>query len=179
MKTSILAITSLFLMTILLTCDKKKAQEPKEEVEETVSEPTTEEPNIPTVKPPYQAVGFRKTACFGKCPIYEVKFFTNNTATWVGKMNVDRMGAYEAELKEEMIKNIRAKAYELGYFDFYSEYPTEHKIADLPSTITYMRVGDMEKSVKNTHEAPKKLIEFEAYLQNIISNLDWKPAAKD
>ena len=40
---------------------------------------TEEEPQIEEKKP-YQIFGYRKTACFGKCPVYEVKIYTDNTS---------------------------------------------------------------------------------------------------
>ncbi|MEZ4935232.1 MAG: hypothetical protein R2788_24245 [Saprospiraceae bacterium] len=52
------------------------------------------------------------------------------------------------------------------------------EVADLPSTITTVRYGDMIKSVKNTIEGPEKLNEFEVYLEGVINRLDWKPSEK-
>ena len=94
-------------------------------------------------------------------------------------MNVDRMGLYEAQLEGKIIKSIRDKAHEVGYFDFHPEYPTKHKVADLPSTITYVRIGDTEKTVKNTHESPEKLLEFEAYIEAVINRIEWKKSVRD
>ena len=182
MKIKLFSIAILSLALLFVACDQKKAQEtktPEENTEAPNSEPEAT-PGSDFEKPkPYQTVGFRKTACFGKCPVYEVKFYTNNKATWNGKMHVDRMGEYEADLEGKTIKSIRNKAHELGFFNMAHEYPTDHRIADLPSTITYIRIGDTEKSVKNTHDGPKELADFEAYIESIINKLEWKPAAKD
>ena len=179
MKATSITIAAFSIIAFLFACNQKKAQEQKtEETNETVSGNTTEKDSDPATKP-YQVVGYRKTACFGKCPVFEVKFFSDNKATWSGKMHVERMGDYVAKLGESTIKDIKNKANEVGYLEFYNQYPIEHKVADLPTTITYLRIGDMEKSVKNTHEGPEKLAEYEAYLEGIINGLDWKPAAKD
>ena len=89
------------------------------------------------------------------------------------------MGYHEAQLETQVIKAIRDKSHEVGFFDFHYEYPIEHKVADLPSTITYVRIGDTEKTVKNTHEGPEKLAEFEAYIEGIINKLEWKPATQN
>ncbi len=171
------------LLTLFISCDKKKAQDTPAE------HPTEQEEQSPTAEEnegsgevkekPYQLAGFQKTACYGKCPVYQVKFYSDNTATWHGKMNVERMGWHEAKVDKEQIKAIKDKAFEIGYFDFYGEYPLEYKVADLPSTITYIRVGDMEKTIKNTHDGPDKLTEFEQYLESLIENLDWKAMEKD
>ncbi len=182
MKTTILAIIAIVFIAIFYACDQKKAQQTGESAKDTkpnVEANEKEETN--DTRPshePYYAVGYKKTPCFGKCPVYEVKIYSDNSATWQGKMHVDRMGWHEARLTKVTVNDIKNKASEMGYLDFYDEYPVEHKVADLPSTITYIRYGDMIKSVKNTIEGPKSLKEFEAYLEEVINNLDWKPSER-
>ncbi|MFQ5445887.1 MAG: DUF6438 domain-containing protein [Saprospiraceae bacterium] len=120
---------------------------------------------------------FEKTACYGKCPVYQVKFYSDGKVTWYGKLFVDRMGWHEAHVEPAVLKSIRDKVHETGYLDFESEYPTERRIADLPSTITYVRIGDVEKQVADTHDAPQELKEFEAFLEGLINGLEWKASA--
>ncbi len=181
MKNTILSIAALALIALFFSCDQKPAQgtkdvgkitKPNEELAE------KEEPEDRPAQQPYHAVGYKKTPCFGKCPVYEVKIYSDNTATWQGKMHVDRIGWYEARLTDVTVQDIKDKASELGYLDLYNEYPVEHKVADLPSTITYVRYGDMIKSVKNTIEGPAELQEFEAYLEGVINSLEWKPTER-
>lgn len=179
MKITILSIAALFLLVFLGACNQKKLQDNTSTDNVPSQEETKDDSDGQIAEKAYQTIGFRKTPCFGKCPVYEVKFFTDNTATWHGKMNVERMGWYEVELGEETIKAIRDKAHEVGFFDFHYEYPIKHKVADLPSTITYLRIGDVEKTVKNTHEGPEKLAELEAYIEDIINKLDWKASPRD
>lgn len=181
MKTTILTIAAIAFLSIFSACDQKKAQETTEATKTTKPIEDVAEKADPDDQPaekPYQAVGYKKTPCFGKCPVYEVNIYSDNTATWNGKRNVERLGWYEAKLTDTKVQDIKDKASELGYLDFYNEYPVEHKVADLPSTITTVRYGDMIKSVKNTIEGPEKLKEFETYLENIINRLDWKPSEK-
>lgn len=169
---------ALFAIALFGACNQKNANQTQDKPEEPVTDkPVVEEPA--TEKPAeevYQLIGFQKTACFGKCPVYEVKFYSNNTATWHGRMNVEREGWHEAKLEGKVIGDIQKKADALGYWDFYERYPMENKVVDLPSTITYVRVGDMIKTVNNTHEAPKELEEFENYVSEVIEGLDWRPA---
>jgi hypothetical protein len=181
MKTTILTIAAIAFLTIFFACDQKKAQGTDNVTKKTNPIEDVAEKEDPAEQPadkPYEAVGYKKTPCFGKCPVYEVKIYSDNTATWYGKMNVERIGWYEAKLTGTKVQDIKDKASELGYLDFYNEYPVEHKVADLPSTITTVRYGDMIKSVKNTIEGPEKLNEFEAYLEGVINRLDWKPSEK-
>ncbi len=136
-----------------------------------------------TVAPPSQSkahlvAAFEKTACFGKCPVYQVKFYSDGKVTWYGRMNVERQGWFSATVSPEMLKRIRTKANELNYFDLNPKYPSEMQVADLPSTITYVRIGDMEKQVVNTYDAPENLLAFEQFLADLIEGLDWKAEEK-
>ena len=115
----------------------------------------------------------KKTPCFGKCPVFEAKLFSNGTATWYGKMNVERLGNYEAKIDLEKIREIQRNADSMGYWDLYEKYPLENQVADLPTTITSVRVGDMIKTVRNTHDAPPDLTKFENYLLDIMEGLEW------
>ena len=177
MKSIIFTLVA-FLCISCLACNQKKAQSSKDQKSEETTDPKPgDDVSGDEQSPkPYQVAGFRKTACFGKCPVYEVKFFSDNTATWNGKMHVERMGQFTAKLESGTLKSIKDKANEVGYIELYNQYPIEHKVADLPTTITYLRIGDMEKIIKNTHDAPAQLTEYEAYLEGIINSLDWQAA---
>lgn len=135
-----------------------------------------------TARPPehfaYLVAVFKKTACFGKCPVFEVKFYSDGKVTWYGKMNVDRQGWHTSMVSPEVLKSITSKAKELNYFDLEARYPADLQVADLPSTITYVRVGDVEKQVVNTHDAPENLLAFERFLSEIIESLNWKAEEK-
>lgn len=162
---------------VLVACNRKTAAPATTEATTTTSttKPSTEQPAGEAK--PYQVAGFGKTACFGKCPVFQVKFFSDGKVTWYGQLNVERKGWYESKVDKEKLKEIRDKAHAIKYWDFAAAYPTGYKVADLPSTVTYIRAGDTEKSVVNTHQAPAELEEFEDYLEGIINGLDWKPSA--
>ncbi|MCU0348693.1 MAG: DUF6438 domain-containing protein [Saprospiraceae bacterium] len=166
---------------VVVACNRKTAvpattDSPTTTSTGTTKPSTTEQPT--SEEKPYQVAGFSKTACFGKCPVFQVKFFSDGKATWYGQMNVERKGWYEAKVDKEKLKEIRDKAHAVKYWDFAGAYPIGYKVADLPSTVTYIRAGDTEKSVVNTHQAPAELEEFEDYLEGIINGLAWKPSAE-
>ncbi len=169
-------LTTIGLMAILLAtaCHRKAAPQPPAapEIPTTPIRPANEpKPEV------YQVAGYQKTACFGKCPVYQVKFFTDGRATWYGQHNVERMGWYEARVDKAVLDRIREKALSVNFWDFAGAYPTGQRVADLPSTVTYLRAGDVEKSVVNTHQGPLELEIFEAYLEGVITGLEWRPTA--
>jgi hypothetical protein len=163
---------------LALACNPPKAGTDAQQTQTPPNKPTKPNPTDEAEQPleeAYPVAGFEKTPCFGKCPVYTVQFFSNGKVTWLGRMNVERMGAYEAFVTEGTLKSIRDRAFELNYLDLYNEYPHQGKrVADLPSTITFLRVSDIEKQVVNTHDAPHNLKQFEKYLEEIINGLAWR-----
>lgn len=180
MKTSLVIFVGIISLIAIVACNKKAGSAKEEPVTENPVNPNAGNGSVEN--PPKEAnqiLGFQKTACFGKCPVYQVKFYDDGRATWHGKMNVERMGWHETKVSKEEVKRLLDKAQEVGFFDFYNEYPTGQKVADLPSTITFIRIGDMEKSIKNTHDGPEKLNEYQKFLENYITSLPWKPRADE
>jgi hypothetical protein len=144
------------------------------------SKPVVETPAAEPAEEAYLFAAYEKTACFGRCPVYQVQIYSDGKATWNGRMNVSKLGNYEGRASEEQIKAIRQKVHELRFLDFENEYPTGgQRIVDLPVTITYIRIGDMDKTVKNTHGAPQSLKEFEKYLEAVFESIAWAPVAGD
>ena len=182
MKSSLILFAVLLAVIAFIACNRKSGTNTQQVTPDAkdVTDKAEPAPDAAGEAPDeaYQVAGFQKTACFGKCPVYMVKFFSDGKVTWYGKMNVDRMGWHEARVDKEVLKRIKDKANEVNFFDFYGEYPTGTKVADLPSTITYIRIGDMEKQVKNTHEAPEKLKEFEQFMSDLIESLAWRASEK-
>ncbi|MBK8565101.1 MAG: hypothetical protein IPN76_17625 [Saprospiraceae bacterium] len=181
MKLYLLAMLGLVAIVVLVACNRKTAVPAAAD-----TAPITEEPKSGGSKPiempkekAHQVVGFQKTACFGKCPAYQVKFYNDGKATWYGQFNVERMGWHEATVSKDVLTAIKQKVSEIRYLDFAQQYPTNNRVADLPSTVTYIRIGDIEKMVVNTYQAPAELEAFEEYLEGIINGLAWKRSQKD
>ena len=165
------------LLVAMAACSRKTAPAAGAgDVPATDSLATESEEYTPPVSPPrYLVAAYEKTACFGKCPVFQVRFYNDGLVTWNGRMNVERMGLCEARVDEAVLRRIKDKAKALHYFDLAPKYPERSEVADLPSTITYVRIGDMEKQVVNTYEAPENLIAFEQFLAELIEQLEWKP----
>lgn len=180
MKSAILAILVLTAVgAFMISCNRKTAN-----AEATTTAPKAN-PDAPATNRPadeapakdaYQVAGYQKTACFGKCPVYQVKFYSDGKVTWYGQMNVERLGWYTARADQQLLTEIKNKAHEAKFWDFSNNYPTEIRVVDLPSTVTYIRVGDMEKTIVDTYQAPAELVAFEDYLAGIIAKLTWQPS---
>lgn len=176
-----LILFSLVFIIALAACSRKATKTAQAPVNAPQDEMITQSDE--TVAPPAQTradliASFEKTACFGKCPVYQVKFYSDGKVTWYGRMNVDRKGWHTTYVLPAVLKRIKAKANELNYFDLEAKYPINMQVADLPSTITYIRIGDMEKQVVDTTDGPENLLAYENFLLDLINGLDWKAEEK-
>lgn len=180
MKLSLLSIPVLLVLAaIVVACNRKTATtenaiitSPTQSASSDSGRPSAQEP----AKDAYQVAGYQKTACFGKCPVYQVKFFSDGKVTWYGQLNVERQGWHEARVDEKLLREIKDKSHELKFWDLSNNYPIGQRVVDLPSTVTYVRAGDMEKTVVDTHQGPAELLQFEEYLAGIINKLEWRPS---
>ncbi len=185
MKLTILSIL-VILAVIFVACTPKVTEkaidtntntEPVEEAKPVVeAKPERETPTEPTKsdREVYVMVKFKKTPCYGKCPMYNVELYNNGRVVYNGKKFVERVGTYEAKISEADVKMVKQKFFDIEFLDLPNEYPVDgQKIADLPSTIIDFRVGDMIKQVRDRHGAPDKLKDFEKWLADYFDGLAW------
>lgn len=172
MKLNLTLIFAALALVVIAACTRKSAN--TTQAPAVTEKPQPERPAAEPKEEAWQVAGFQKTACFGRCPVYQVKFFSDGKVTWYGQLNVERKGWYEARVQPEVLKSIRDKAHAVHFWDFYNEYPQGRKVADLPGTITYVRAGDMEKQIIDTHQAPDALKEFEKFMEDLINTLTWR-----
>ena len=123
---------------------------------------------------------FKRTGCFGKCPVFEVRIYDNRQATYHGMMHTARLGWYETEVSEAWIAEIKAATTQTAFFALEDFYPAGGTlIPDLPSTFTTISMGGHEKTVHNNFDAPQALIELENWLEAAINSLPWQPSKQD
>ena len=114
----------------------------------------------------------QKTGCFGKCPDYEFILQSNGDATYIGKKNVPRLGKYKAKAHAGFMFSIKSKINEGKFFKMSTIYPANEKvIEDLPDA--YIMVSDNVHQIiiRNNHDAPTDLIEFQNKIERMISFL--------
>ncbi len=116
----------------------------------------------------------KTTPCYGKCPVYEVKFSTTQYVTWRGYANTSRIGFYEARIEGKMLKEITKRAKALGLFDLEDVYPTKGEfLEDYPAVVTHIYSGEKEKRIVNFYDAPDAVRIFEDFLIDLTKELTW------
>lgn len=138
-------------------------------------EPTIDPiPSEPVVSMPYVVSAIKKTPCYGKCPAFEAKFFSDGRVTWHGKKHTERIGHYEAFITPEQLATLQLEVNQQKYFSLAESYPMNGKmISDLPQTITSVNTGKTAKTIINQYDAPLALQTYETYLLQVLDKLNW------
>ena len=111
-------------------------------------------------------ISLERTPCYGTCPIYKMKIFSDGSAFYHGERFVEKIGNYEFSVSKETINYILKKADEIGFFELEEKYTAN--ITDLPKTITFIKNGKNKKRVVDYYGAPKTLKEFESLVDGCI-----------
>ncbi len=174
-----------FVLLSLVACTRKGTKVIQEEPTTTISEvnetppvveePTVEEEEILVEAPPYLVAVIKKTECYGICPVFEVRLFSNGHLTYNGEKDVPMLGRYEAWEEKSFLDGIKTRAYQMGYFGLLDVYPANQKgIEDIPKTITYLNFDEREKTIINNYASPKVLRDFEDFLETKLLQVNWK-----
>lgn len=121
-----------------------------------------------------------RTPCFGQCPTYVMNLYQSGAADLEGKRFFDFIGIFKVTFSEEEMKQIVAKAIELGYFKMNHVY--DAPVTDLPSTTVVLQTETQEHWTYDRMNSPDELREFEQYLEKVIKAKAWdeqKPKRQD
>jgi hypothetical protein len=113
-----------------------------------------------------------KSPCYGTCPVYEMKIYSDGKVEYEGKRNVERIGKYIATISEEQMQKFVNVANEINYFKLEDKY--DSPITDVPSTTTTLSVNGSAKSVYRRADYPNKILRFEALFEDLFELLVWK-----
>ncbi len=123
---------------------------------------------VPTI-----AAIYRKTGCFGLCPIYEVQFFVDGRVRWDGKMNVGTLGVKEGTVDKQTLELIEKTADRIKFFNMDERYP-DYQVWDAPSSVIYLNIRGKEHQVRAILDAPAELKELERIFDDIIKKNGWR-----
>ena len=112
----------------------------------------------------------RRTACFGQCPTYTVKFYNSGKIFYEGKRFVKNEGIYTGQINIKTVALIQDKIREINFFNLDSIY--DARISDLPSVILEVNMNEKKHKVIDRYKGPKELREFEKFIDNIILKIE-------
>jgi len=123
----------------------------------------------------FVVASIKKTPCFGRCPVYEATLYSDNRIVYNGKSYTEKEGLHEASITDEQLKELLRAALAADYFQLAETYPIEGRpIPDLPNTITYLKIGERENEVRNNHDAPQLLRDYEQAFVQLLKTLKWE-----
>lgn len=113
----------------------------------------------------------RKSPCYGTCPVYEMKIYSDGKVEYEGKRNVERIGKYTATISKEQMQKFVTVANEINYFKLEDKY--DSPITDVPSTTTSLTIDGKTKEVYRRADYPNKILRFEALFEDLFELLEW------
>lgn len=114
-----------------------------------------------------------KTPCYGKCAAYKVIIYKSGFATMNAIRFVpEKEGMYKTQFTAEEMKMISGKAEEIKYFNLENVY--DSPVTDLPTVITGININGKNKTIRNRHNAPAELRQFEKFADEMIHGKTWK-----
>ena len=112
-----------------------------------------------------------KTTCFGTCPAYELKIYSDGWAQLTGTAHTPYLGTYQLKLSPKDVLLVKKAFKDASFFDLDEKYYAN--VSDLPTTYVYYQDGDRSKKVMDYHGAPPNLKQLEAYLSTFLDR-KWK-----
>lgn len=115
-----------------------------------------------------------RTTCYGKCPYYEAKVYSNGIVTYKGRKNVANIGLYQGRISAKQIRQLLDKAKSIGYIHLENKYPIKGLgIIDFPVCITSVRDGDQKKMIYNRNDSPQRLVDYQDFFDELIEEIEW------
>ena len=105
-----------------------------------------------------EVASIARTTCYGQCPYYKIKIYSDGLLVYEGKKNVAHLGTHRARISVDSIDLILAQAKAINYMQL---------------CITHIKEGLAEKTIWNRNDAPVELIRFERYIDQLLADIHW------
>ncbi|MES2621492.1 MAG: DUF6438 domain-containing protein [Bacteroidota bacterium] len=115
-------------------------------------------------------LSMERTACFGSCPVFEAKLYSNGLLLYNGKMFTQHTGCGYAEVPKAEIAQLLEYVKEAGFFNLENKYPiNEQAPSDLPGCHLYIKSGANEKRIEDEGwETPSALTAIQNRVDSLI-----------
>lgn len=119
-----------------------------------------------------QVLELTKTPCFGECPAFTMKIYSDGYAELDAKLNLDRLGLLEKQLDEDTMKRLVKTCEKNEIFALKDKY--EERIMDLPTTKLMVHVDGKTKNISGNYKFPDGFKNIVAALMEVVEADDWK-----
>ena len=117
-------------------------------------------------------VTLERSACFGKCPVYNIVIFEDGTVVYTGIANVDKIGVSTLKTDASAVESVIQRAKALGYFDWQDSYD-QMVMTDQVTVTTSIRSEDQTKQIARYNgdpNAPVGLVWVEESIDQLLTN---------
>ena len=114
----------------------------------------------------------RRGACFGKCPMFEIKVYNSGFAELKGTGNIDLIGDYTTTISKEKMMALLEKAKSIGYEKMDDVYDNP-MISDLPETKTSIVIDGKRKEIRRRVDFPMEILGFEELFDQLLKSEKW------
>ena len=122
-----------------------------------------------------EVASIARTTCYGQCPYYKIKIYSDGLLIYEGKKNVANLGIHRARISKDSVELILQRAEAINYFQLNEKYPNKGiGMIDLPVCITRIKKGLTAKTIWNRNDAPIELIRFERFIDELLAEVNWK-----
>lgn len=135
----------------LAACNKNNAQSTSQKENN-----KSAEANLPVIE-------FRRTPCFGACPIYNAQITRDGNITYEGINFVTKTGKFTAKTDVVLVEDLLSRADNINFWQLDSLYATG--ATDFPSQVLTIRKDGKKKTISSEGEGP-------AELQNLMRSVD-------
>lgn len=129
----------------------------------------------PNTKHPEQngevIVSMQRTACYGRCPIYDITIYKNGLLIYNAKQFTDTTGCFFRQLNRQQLSTIKKWFATANFFGMAAKYPEDKAaLTDLPSCIIFYQDGKRKKTVTDRHvDTPPALKHLEQQIDALIA----------
>lgn len=112
-------------------------------------------------------VKIRKTACFGKCPVYEFTIFKDGSALFDGLQHVSKTGKQTFNLTKEEFLKLNSLLSKTSFSEYKDSY-NNPRVTDLPSV--YVTYQGKQIQIRIWKNVPEELKNLEEYTKKLVKD---------
>ncbi len=120
-----------------------------------------------------EVLNFRRTSCYGRCPVYDFKIYEDGSCEIIGKLFFLVVGAHKAQLTDAQYAEVMKRIEDIDYFQLKAVYDDPY-VQDVPASYISVRANGRVKEIKSRYQSPPKLVEFLTYLHKMANELEWR-----
>lgn len=115
---------------------------------------------------------YKKTPCFGACPVFTLTIMMDGKAYLMGQKNMQYIGGYTAEWNADVMKALDEKMRAIQFYSLPRVFDNP-KVTDLPSTYIGYTLGNNLHTIKCRYQTPQNLKDLSVWLDAEMEKTKW------